>query len=112
METSILPNGPLLALPFSVADTEARTDAEAGRDRELETLRARVAELEAELFEQAARTNAAVARAQDRAYWLDRYQIDLNALMRRRGAAELRFAVKVARRLARGLRTAWARVRS
>jgi hypothetical protein len=95
-----------------VADTEARTDAEAGRERELETLRARVAELEAELFAQAARTNAAVARAQDRAYWLDRYHLDLNALMRRRGAAELRLAVKAARKLVRGLRSVWARLRA
>jgi cell division septum initiation protein DivIVA len=44
-------------------------------------LQARVAELERELGEQAAAANAAVAAAQDRAYWLDRARIDLNAVM-------------------------------
>ena len=56
--------------------------------REIERLRARVAELERERAEQAARANAAVAAAQERAYWLDRWHLDLNALMAtRRGAA-------------------------
>jgi len=50
---------------------------------EIEALRARVAELEAELAEQTARTNAALARAQDRLYWLDRLNMDLNVTMRR-----------------------------
>jgi cell division septum initiation protein DivIVA len=39
---------------------------------ENERLRARVAELERQLGEQAAAANAAIAAAQDRAYWLDR----------------------------------------
>jgi hypothetical protein len=71
---------------------------------ELEYLRAHAASLEAELREQARRTNAAIAAAQERAYWLDRWQLDLNALMRRRGAAELRAAVRLARRPVRFLR--------
>ena len=50
---------------------------------EVETLRARVAELERELAEQAARTNRLVAEAQERTYWLDRLGLDLDALMRR-----------------------------
>ncbi len=50
---------------------------------EIQALRARVERLEAENAELAARANAAVAAAQDRAYWLDRWHLDLNALMRR-----------------------------
>ena len=73
---------------------------------ELEALRARVAELERENAEMARRTNAAVAAAQERAYWLDRWHIDLNALMRRRGASELRAALRGARRVARALNSA------
>ena len=65
---------------------------------EIEALRARVERLEAENAELAARANAAVAAAQDRVYWLDRWGIDLNALMRRRGAE------RVPRRAARASR--------
>ena len=61
---------------------------------EIEALRARVAQLEAEKSELAARANAAVAAAQDRVYWLDRWGIDLNALMRRRGAGEFRAGLR------------------
>jgi hypothetical protein len=73
--------------------------AEAGKESmseqaELERLRARVATLEAELVEVQARADAAVAEWQDRAYWLDRLHIDLNALMRRPGANQLRLALK------------------
>jgi hypothetical protein len=64
---------------------------------ELEALRLRVAELERERSEQIARANAAVAAAQERAYWLDRWHIDLNALMEKPGAAEFRAAVRVVR---------------
>ena len=53
--------------------------------------------LEAENAELAARANAAVAAAQDRVYWLDRWGVDLNALMRRRGADEFRGALRVVR---------------
>jgi hypothetical protein len=71
------------------------------RDDELETLRRRVAELERELEERTARAGAAIAAAQDRSYWLDRWGVDLNALMRRRGAAELRAAIRAVRALYR-----------
>jgi hypothetical protein len=64
---------------------------------ELETLRDRVAALEAELVEVQARADAAVAHWQDRAYWLDRLHIDLNALMRRPGANQARVTLKAAR---------------
>jgi A-type inclusion protein len=64
---------------------------------EVEALRRRVADLERELAERTARANDAVAAAQDRSYWLDRWGVDLNALMRKRGAAEFRAAIRAAR---------------
>lgn len=71
---------------------------------ELDALRARVAELERERAEQVAAANAAVAAMQERAYWLDRWHLDLNALMAKPGAAELRAAVRVLRVVVRKLR--------
>ena len=44
---------------------------------EVEELRARVAELERELADRTERANAAVAAAEDRLYWLDRWRVDL-----------------------------------
>ncbi len=55
------------------------TDADA--QREIAALRERLAALEAEHAEQIARLQAAVARAQERAYWLDRWHLDLNRSM-------------------------------
>ena len=75
---------------------------------EVEELRARVVELERQLADQAERTNDAVAAAQDRSYWLDRYHIDLNAIMARRSAQR---AVELAGVVRRGLRRARALVR-
>jgi hypothetical protein len=68
-----------------------------GERAELDALRARVAELERERSEQIARANAALAEAQQRSYWLDRWHLDLNALMERPGAAEFRSAVRIVR---------------
>ena len=71
---------------------------------EIERLRAQVAALEAELVAQAERTSRVVADAQQRTYWLDRWHIDLNALMRRRSVAmPVDTAFRVARKLRRGL---------
>ena len=53
--------------------------------------------------EELARAHEALAAAQDRSYWLDRWQLDLNALMRRRGASELRAALRALRALYRAL---------
>jgi uncharacterized coiled-coil protein SlyX len=53
---------------------------------EIEQLRARVAELEAQLAEQSRSTNAIVARSQEKLYWLERLGIDLDRVMGRRGA--------------------------
>jgi MarR-like DNA-binding transcriptional regulator SgrR of sgrS sRNA len=71
---------------------------------ETDRLRARVAELERQLAEQAARANAAIAAAQERAYWLDRWQIDLNQLMATRGGAAFRAGMRAMRVPIRRLR--------
>lgn len=72
---------------MSAADTQSE---QARLETENALLRDRLSALEAELLEVQAQANAAVAHWQERAYWLDRWHLDLNALMRRRGAAELR----------------------
>jgi hypothetical protein len=77
----------------SVADTSNGQQLQA----ELELLRARVATLESELVDTQARANAAVGEWQERAYWLDRLHIDLNKLMERPGANELRLALRAVR---------------
>ena len=69
--------------------TETRDD--------LEALRRRVAALEAENEEMRRRSDAAVARAERQAAWLDELGIDLNTLMAKRGADELRAAFRAAR---------------
>ncbi len=76
--------------------TEETTDSSA-----IAALHARIDELEREQHERTARANDALAAAQDRAYWLDRWNLDLNALMRRRGASELRAGMRAARALYR-----------
>jgi hypothetical protein len=81
-----------------MAGEQLSTDS---RDDEVEVLRRRLADLEQELARRTERANAAVAAAQDRSYWLDRWGIDLNAIMRRRGAAELRAGLRAARALYR-----------
>lgn len=59
--------------------------------------------IEREHVEQLARAHAALAAAQDRSYWLDRWGIDLNALMRRPGARWVRWALRLGRELERTL---------
>ena len=78
--------------------------AEGAEAAELERLRARVAALEAELIEVQARANAAVAAAQERAYWLERWHVDLNALMRKPGAKQFRALLRAVRAVGRQLR--------
>jgi hypothetical protein len=77
---------------------------------EIETLRARVAQLERELADRTARANAAVAAAEDRTYWLDAWKIDLDAVMQRplaqrayALAGQLRRAKRLAGRIRRRL---------
>jgi cell division septum initiation protein DivIVA len=59
------------------------SDDDAALRAENERLRAQVEELERQLGEQAAAANAAIAAAQDRAYWLDRARIDPDRILRR-----------------------------
>ena len=88
--------------------TEPDTETRSSDRGELEALRRRVESLERDRTEQAARTNAAIAAAQDRSYWLDRWGVDLNALMRRRGAGELRAGLRGLRALYRpAKKAAW-----
>ena len=71
---------------------------------ELESLRARIDALEQELIERTERANAAVAAAEDRVYWLDRWRVDLNALMRHPAAGRVQA-------LLRGLRLVYRKAR-
>jgi len=82
----------------NVETTEPST---ANLQAENERLHGRVRELEAELVEVQARANAAVAEWQERAYWLDRWHLDLNALMRKPGASEFRAGLRAVRSVAR-----------
>lgn len=77
---------------------------------ELAALRERVRALEQERAEQFALTNKAIAAAEERAYWLDRWHLDLNALMRRPGAAEFRAAIRLLRVVIRTVRRAKRRI--
>jgi hypothetical protein len=61
------------------------------------TTQDRLAELERRHTEEIARANAALAAAQDRSYWLDRWNLDLNALMRKPGAGGIRAALRAVR---------------
>jgi hypothetical protein len=87
-------------------DTAESHATEQQLQAEVERLRARVAALESELVEVQAHANDAVAEWQDRAYWLDRWHLDLNALMRRRGTARVRAALRAIRSPVRLLRRA------
>jgi septal ring factor EnvC (AmiA/AmiB activator) len=64
----------------------ATSTAEAEYEAEIARLRERVAALEAQLVDTEAWANRVVVEAQDKTYWLDRWHIDLNALMKRRVA--------------------------
>jgi hypothetical protein len=81
---------------MSVTDTDQQA--------EIERLRARVTALEQELTEQAERSERIVAEAQERLYWLDRWHVDLNVLMRRPGAGAARAAFRALRKGTRGLK--------
>jgi hypothetical protein len=72
--------------------------------REVEHLRSRVAALESELVEVQARANEQVATWQERAYWLDRWHVDLNAVMRKPGASQFRAVLRAVRSVVWGLK--------
>jgi SAM-dependent methyltransferase len=65
-----------------------------GARQELETLRAELDALRREHAEELGRSDRALAAAKEKSYWLDRFHVDLNALMRGRVARELRTAVR------------------
>jgi len=58
-------------------------------------------QLAAEHADEIARANARIAELEERQYWLDRWQLDLNELMRRPGADEVRAAVRAVRAVLR-----------
>jgi tetrahydrodipicolinate N-succinyltransferase len=95
-----------------MSQTAESTTTERQLQQEVERLRARLAALEAELVEVQAHANDAVAEWQERAYWLDRWHLDLNALMRRRGTARVRGLLRAVRAPLRLLRKASRAVRS
>jgi hypothetical protein len=72
--------------------------------QENERLRRRVADLESELVEAQARANLVVSQAQERVYWLDRWHVDLNDLMRKPGASEFRAALRAFRSIGRAFK--------
>jgi uncharacterized coiled-coil protein SlyX len=74
------------------------------REAELAALRARVAELEDQLAQQAQATAALVAEAQDKLYWLERWHVDLDRVMRKPGAVQALDTLRGARRLVWSLR--------
>jgi hypothetical protein len=93
------------------ASERAELDVLRARVAELEGLVARLEELEGERREEVAGAMAAVAAAQERAYWLDRWHVDLNRLVGTRAGATvravlraLRAPVRAARLLARRFR--------
>lgn len=75
-------------------------------------LRARVAELEGLLAEQSRATNALVAQSQEKLYWLERWHVDLDAVMRKPGAELTLNAVKSVRAGVRFVRVAKRRLLS
>jgi hypothetical protein len=79
---------------------------------ELEFLRRRVADLDRELAETERRAARAIASAQHRAYWLDRWHVDLDALMARPAAGRARSAARAVRGPIRTLRLLVRRLRN
>lgn len=71
---------------------------------EVAELRRRLAEAERELATRSAEANAAIATAQDRNYWLDRWHLDLNAVMRTRPGRALDAGLEALRAVYRRVR--------
>ncbi len=87
------------AMKPTADDASALSPAE-----EVLVLRARVQELEAQLAAQARATNELVARSQEKLYWLERWHVDLDSVMRRPGAQTALESLKKARTVARRAR--------
>lgn len=86
-----------------MSENETR-DPDAALQADVTALRARVQELEAQLAEQARATNEIVARAQEKLYWLERWHVDLDAVMRRPGAETALESSKKVRKVIRRAR--------
>lgn len=84
--------------------SEATSQQDLELQAEISRLRARVTALETQLADVEAWAGQAVAEAQEKTYWLDRWHVDLNAVMRRPNAGRIRAA-------ARGLRSVYRAVR-
>jgi uncharacterized coiled-coil protein SlyX len=69
------------------------------RDAEIAALRARVADLEAQLAEQARSTAQLVAVSQDKLYWLERWHVDLDRVMRKPGAIQALDTLRASRKV-------------
>jgi hypothetical protein len=76
---------------------EAKSNVAAEYEDEIARLRERVASLETQLLETEAWANRVVAEAQDKTYWLDRWNLDLNAVMQRQAADRLRGLARAVR---------------
>jgi uncharacterized coiled-coil protein SlyX len=73
-------------------------------DSEVDALRARIAELETELADQARTTNTLVAQAQEKLYWLERWHVDLDKVMARPGALQALEIMRWLRGMSRSVR--------
>lgn len=91
-------------------DTDVTPDADA-LAAENAALRAQLEELERARSELMARTTSVAAAAEERTYWLERWQLDLNALMSRPWTSRARAVLRALRRPARGARTLLRRAR-
>ena len=76
----------------------------------MDALKARIEALERELAERTERAGAAVAAAQERTYWLDRWHVDLNAVMEHRLALRAHEAARALGRVKRAAGRARARL--
>jgi hypothetical protein len=71
---------------------------------EVVELRRRLAKAEHELVIRTAEANAAIAAAQDRSYWLDRWHLDLNAFMQTPAGGALNGVLRALRAVYRRVR--------
>jgi hypothetical protein len=79
---------------------------------EIQQLRERISALESELADTQSWAYRTVAAAQERTYWLDRWQVDLNAVMRRPGVRRAQTMARGARGVVRAARRAKRRLRN
>jgi len=95
-----------------MSQTADGSSTEEALQQEIVQLRDRLSRLQAELVDVQAHANDAVAEWQERAYWLDRWHLDLNALMRRGGADRFRAFARGLRAPLRMLKKALRGIRS